>query len=340
MSLRQACIGSVIDQRTGRELVRQDAVIGFNGYVYDEYAKAGAFNHQSSKTVADDSMHLLASRRTAPPAALVGRTTETTGHTLVHECAPAGTRRLRVKVHLPRDAARVDVENRIDKTATLAKESAFFAFPFALDNPVVHTEATGGVLGTDRETVPGSATHMRAIRRWISLNDDTHHAALATADAPLVQLGGIMIPYAPYPQSLPQQESGTVFSWVHNNIGDTNFPAQQAFHHIPLQHRRYGGRRERRRARRSAGGAHRRRHQPSAGPSPRPRRNPGRTAGTDTVPDRGPPPGTACGPHHPERGTAHDPPAVPGARPGHLPRQHSARRRHSVPYQPPRSDAA
>ncbi|MFL1905748.1 glycoside hydrolase family 38 C-terminal domain-containing protein [Streptomyces tauricus] len=231
VDLREACIGSVVDKHTGRELVRQDAVIGFNGYVYDEYATAGAFNHQSSKTVADDSMHLLASRSTAPPAALVDRTSDATGQTLVYECAPAGTRRLRVTVRLPHDAARIDVENRIDKTATLTKESAFFAFPFALDDPTVRTEATGGVLGTDRERVPGSATHMRAIRRWISLSDATHHAALATADAPLVQLGGIAIPYAPYPQSLPQEEPGTVFSWVHNNIWDTNFPSQQAFHH-------------------------------------------------------------------------------------------------------------
>ncbi|WUR86003.1 hypothetical protein OG967_48320 [Streptomyces phaeochromogenes] len=123
------------------------------------------------------------------------------------------------------------MENRIDKTATLTKESAFFAFPLALDNPVVHTEATGGVFGTVRETVPGSATHMRVIRRWIRLSDDTHHAALAMAGAPLVQLGGIVIPYAPYPQSLPQEEPGTVFSWVHSNIWDTNFPARQAFHH-------------------------------------------------------------------------------------------------------------
>ncbi|MFE1800671.1 glycoside hydrolase family 38 C-terminal domain-containing protein [Streptomyces sp. NPDC059517] len=231
VDLREACIGSVVDKRTGRELVRQDAVIGFNGYVYDEYATAGAFNHQSSKTVADDSMHLLASRSTAPPAALVDRTTDATGQTLVYECAPAGTRRLRVRVHLPHGAARIDVENRIDKTATLTKESAFFAFPFALDDPTVRTEATGGVLGTDRETVPGSATHMRAIRRWISLSDAGQHAVLATADAPLVQLGGIAIPYAPYPPSLPQEEPGTVFSWVHNNIWDTNFPSQQAFHH-------------------------------------------------------------------------------------------------------------
>ncbi|MER6441883.1 glycoside hydrolase family 38 C-terminal domain-containing protein [Streptomyces sp. NPDC001185] len=232
VDLRKACIASIVDKHTGREMVRQDAVIGFNGYVYDEYATAGAFNHQSSKTVADDSMHLLASRNTAPAAALVDRTTDATGQSLVFECAPAGTRRLRVRVHLPHHAARIDIENRIDKTATFTKESAFFAFPFALDHPAVHTEATGGVLGTDRETVPGSAAHMRAIRRWISLSDGTHHAALATADAPLVQLGGIAIPYVPYPQSLPQEEPATVFSWVHNNIWDTNFPAQQRFDHV------------------------------------------------------------------------------------------------------------
>jgi Glycosyl hydrolases family 38 N-terminal domain/Glycosyl hydrolases family 38 C-terminal domain len=231
IDLRNACIGSIIDKRTGRELVRQDATVGFNGYVYDEYATAGAFNHQSSKTVADDSMHLLASRRTAPPAALVDRTTDATGHTLVYECAPAGTRRLRVKVHLPHDAARIDLENRIDKTATLTKESAFFAFPFALDDPAVRMEATGGVTGTGLATVPGSATHMRAVRRWIALSDGAQHAALATIDAPLVQLGGIAIPYVPYPQTLAQDEPATVFSWVHNNIWDTNFPAHQAFDH-------------------------------------------------------------------------------------------------------------
>jgi hypothetical protein len=232
VDLRHACIGSILDKATGRELVRQDAAVGFNGYLYDEYATAGGFNHQSSKTVADESMHLLASRRTAPPAALVDRTTDATGHTLVYECAPAGARRLRVRVHLPHGAARVDLENRLEKEATLTKESAFFAFPFALDDPAVRMEATGGVTGTGLATVPGSATHMRAVRRWISLGDSAHVAALATTDAPLVQLGNIAIPYVPYPRSLPREEPATVFSWVHNNIWDTNFPAEQAFDHV------------------------------------------------------------------------------------------------------------
>lgn len=67
VDLRHAWISSVTDKRTGRELVRQDATLGLNGYVYDEYATAGGFNHQSSKTTANESMHLLASRTAAPP---------------------------------------------------------------------------------------------------------------------------------------------------------------------------------------------------------------------------------------------------------------------------------
>ncbi|MEU0145261.1 alpha-mannosidase [Streptomyces sp. NPDC006288] len=232
VDLASACIDSVLDKRTGNELVRQDATVGFNGYLYDEYATAGGFNHQSSKTTADDSMHLLATRSTAPPAALVERTSDATGETLVYECAPAGTRRLRVRVHLPHASARIDLENRIDKAATLTKESAFFAFPFAMRSPVVRMEATGGVTGTGLPTVPGSARHMRAVRRWVSLQEDGTSAALATQDAPLIQVGGIAIPYVPYPQSLVQEEPGTVFSWVHNNIWDTNFPSEQAFDHV------------------------------------------------------------------------------------------------------------
>ncbi|WP_206313321.1 hypothetical protein [Streptomyces coryli] len=60
--------------------------------------------------------------------------------------------------------------------------------------------------------MPGSATHMRAIRRWTGLSDSTHHAVLATIDTPLFQLGGIAIPYIPYPQSLPQHEPATVYA--------------------------------------------------------------------------------------------------------------------------------
>jgi len=229
VDLSRACIASIVDKATGRELVRQDAVFGFNAYVYDRYATAGGFNHQSSKTVADDSMHLLAARDVAPPAALVSRRSSPMEETIVFECVPTGTSRLRTTLRLAGGVPRLDIENRLDKPATMGKESAFFAFPFALSSPLVRMEATGGVTGSGLPVVPGSAPHMRAIRRWATLESDDLTVAWATQDAPLVQHGGIALPYVPYPQTVPQHEPGTLYSWVHNNIWDTNFPSEQAF---------------------------------------------------------------------------------------------------------------
>ena len=117
----------------------------------------------------------------------------------------------------------------ISKPATMSKESAFFAFPFAMVDPVVRVDATGSVTGTDVESVPGGATHMRAVRRWIALLAGDLAIAWATQDAPLVQVGSIVVPYVPFPRSTPSTEPATIYSWIHGNLWDTNFPSQQAF---------------------------------------------------------------------------------------------------------------
>ncbi|WP_435175825.1 alpha-mannosidase [Actinacidiphila sp. bgisy145] len=229
VDLRGNRIASITDKSTGAELVDPDAAFGFNGYVYDRYATAGGFNHQSSKTVADDSMHLLAGRDVAPPAVLVERTSSAVAETLVYECVPPGGAKLRTTLTLAHGVPRLDIANHLAKPATMTKESAFFAFPFALTDPVVRMESSGGTVGTDLPLVPGSARHMRAIRRWVSLAQGGTAVGWATHDAPLVQHGNIAIPYVPYPPSVPGQEPGTLYSWVHNNIWDTNFPSSQAF---------------------------------------------------------------------------------------------------------------
>lgn len=229
VDLRGNRIASIIDKTTGAELVAADSAFGFNSYLYDQYATAGGFNHQSSKTVADDSMHLLAARSTAPPAVLMSRTSTAVAETLVYECVPTGATRLRVTLSLPHGVPRLDITNELTKDSTMVKESAFFAFPFAMTAPTVRMEATAGVVGTDLPVIPGSAKHMRAIRRWATLAENGRRVGWATHDAPLVQHGTIAIPYVPYPSSLPAEEPGTLYSWIHNNIWDTNFPSSQAF---------------------------------------------------------------------------------------------------------------
>ncbi|UED86912.1 alpha-mannosidase [Streptomyces profundus] len=229
VDLARACIASLVDRATGTELVARDPVVGFNGYLHDSYTTAGAFNHNSSRTTASDRLEHLGARAVAPPAALIDRRTTAVAEILVFETRPAGAHTVRTTLTLPHGIARLDVENVVDKDATLGKESAYFAFPFAFENPTVRMEASGGVTGSGLPVVPGSAQHMRAIRRWVTWEENGLTVAWSTQDAPLVQFGNIALPYAPFPKTLDEDEPATVFSWIHNNLWDTNFPSQQAF---------------------------------------------------------------------------------------------------------------
>lgn len=229
VDLAHACVTSVIDKASGRELVRQGATVGFNGYIHDSYTTAGAFNHNSSRTTASDRLEHLGNRVVAPPAALIARRSTVTEESITYETRPAGANRLRTTLTLPVGVPRLDIENRLDKDATLGKESAYFAFPFAFDEPAVRMEASGGLTGNTLPVVPGSALHMRAVRRWVTLSEDGLAVAWSTQDAPLVQFGNIALPYAPFPKTMGYDEPATVFSWIHNNLWDTNFPGEQGF---------------------------------------------------------------------------------------------------------------
>jgi hypothetical protein len=70
---------------------------------------------------------------------------------------------------------------------------------------------------------------MLAIRHWLSLRDKRGAAAWVTLEAPLIQLGTIALPYAPFPLTLRAEQirRSTVYSWALNNIWDTNFPVVQ-----------------------------------------------------------------------------------------------------------------
>ncbi|PZE30118.1 alpha-mannosidase [Curtobacterium sp. MCBD17_028] len=225
-------IASIVERRTGRELVNGSSVAGFNAYLYDQYGSSGAgFNHLANKLSVSDRLELLVSRTTARPAVVLGRTSDAVEERLVYEFVADGVDSVVVTLRLRHGDGVLLIENRLAKPTTLIKESAYFAFPFAVDDPVVRFEVSGGVTGDGVPHIPGAPQHMRAIRNWITLTDpETHDDVVwVTKDAPLVQTGSIAVPYAPFPASTSPVEPGTVFSWLHNNVWDTNFPIEQAF---------------------------------------------------------------------------------------------------------------
>ena len=229
VDLSRSVIRSLVEKSTGRELINPDALIGFNGYVYDTYTTAGGYNHQSNKTSVSPQLELLGSRSLARPAVLIDRADDGVEQRLTYEWHADGLVRGWTTLRLGADDAHLIIDNRFDKPATMTKESAYLSFPFALTEPDIKYEISGTLTGTGLDHVPGAPRHMRAVRSFVTLTDDSGPVAWVTRDAPLLQTGTIALPYAPFPESTARNEPATLYSWVHNNIWDTNFPPQQAF---------------------------------------------------------------------------------------------------------------
>lgn len=225
-----SAIASIVEKRTGRELVNQGAVVGFNGYVYDQYASSGAgFNHLANKIAVSERLEMLATRTVGRPARIVERIDNAIEQAVVYEYQADGADWVRVTLRLRHDEPRLLIQNRLSKPSRLVKESAYFAFPFAGDDARLRFEVSGSVTGDGLPHIPGAPQHMRGVRDWVLVESGDDAVAWVTRDVPLVEPHTIAVPYSPFPASTSPSEAGTVYSWVHNNVWDTNFPIEQSF---------------------------------------------------------------------------------------------------------------
>lgn len=223
------CVTRLFDRRLDQELVNAAGAVGFNQYVHDRYAVAANVGYLSSRVSAAD--WTLRSRATAGEGQVVARTRNEVYDEVHLRLAADGCSRLETTYRLVRGVPRLEIENRVIKVASPEKASTYFAFPFSLSQPIatLRYETTGGADGPDLPRVPGSATHMRAIRHWVALGSAAATVGWASREAPLVEFGNIHLPYSPFPESIDQalMRPSDIFSWVANNVWDTNFPVQQ-----------------------------------------------------------------------------------------------------------------
>ena len=224
-----ASISRITDRRQGAVINDPDAPFGFNRYIHDRYTSAPGFNHLSSR-IGTAGPWLLGARSMGEYGLITDRQSNAVWDQVTIRSSGGGADWLETTVTLPHGVPRLHIANRLHKPATMEKESVYFAFPFAPAFAEPSFEITGGVVSSRSAHVPGSARHFRAIRHWATLEAAGRPSvSWATMEAPLVQVGAIHLPYAPFPASSPAQRSSpsTIYSWALNNIWDTNFPAQQ-----------------------------------------------------------------------------------------------------------------
>src|SRR5688500_8953855 len=108
-----------------------------NPYVHERYSTGPHVNHLCGHIEASRSdLALLAGRSVGRRPSLLRSVRTAVGETLEIELDGEGARWLRTTITLTAGVARVDVTNRLYKEGAPAKESVFFAFPFAMPAPV------------------------------------------------------------------------------------------------------------------------------------------------------------------------------------------------------------
>jgi hypothetical protein len=151
---------------------------------------------------------------------------------LVAESAAPGCERLTREVRLVDGLDRVEIADLVDKKAVRSVEGVHFGFEFNIPDPQVHINSPGAIGEPEKDQLPGACKNWFSIERWVDIANSKQGVTWATADAPLMELGGLT---ANLPRSQPNPNvylktiapSAKIYSWVMNNHWHTNYRADQ-----------------------------------------------------------------------------------------------------------------
>jgi hypothetical protein len=166
---------------------------------------------------------------------------------LIESEAP-GCKKLAREVRVVDGLDYVEVIDTVDKLPMRAVEGVHFGFAFNVPNPVVHVNCPGAVIQPEKDQLPGACKNWLEVERWADVSNDKYGVTWVTADAPLLELGGLT---ANLPRRQPNPNaymthidpSATFYSWVMNNHWHTNYRAYQegetTFHYYIRPHGAY-----------------------------------------------------------------------------------------------------
>lgn len=117
----------------------------------------------------------------------------------------------------------VDIENRIVKTPTLAKEALYIAFPFAFLKPTVDVEVPLGRMTVERDQQPGSCRDWYCHTHWVWLHEGNDGLLWSAPDTPLFTLNDLF--RGAWRRTIVPD--GTLFAYAMNNYWHTNYAASQ-----------------------------------------------------------------------------------------------------------------
>jgi hypothetical protein len=224
-------VTQIYDKELACNLVNLESGFGFGEYIYERYATAPKFNHLSGRIGGKD-LPFLGSREGIQLSQIrrVVKTALFDAITL-YMMAP-GCHGVEMEIRLFHTVKKIEWRYTLNKIATMEKEAVFIGFPFSPKFREIFYQTNGGYASGSAPQVPGGCDYLKAVQHWIALTNKSQTLLLSTIQAPLIEIGAMRLPYAPFEPSTLNEPS-TIFSFALNNIWDTNFPVQQGGE-IPL----------------------------------------------------------------------------------------------------------
>ena len=195
----------------GRELVTPGQ--GLNSYFYVAGRDpAAARTATATKVVVEDAGPLVA--------------------TLRIESEAPGAKSLVRRVTLVAGLRDVVIEDVLDKTLVRDKESAHIGFPFDLKGGVVRADEGDALVTIGKSQLPGSCRDFIGIHSVIDVSNDSAGVSLASADAPLIEIGAMtderQKDSAPRSWPTAAAPGSSLYAYLLNNYWHTNYKADQA----------------------------------------------------------------------------------------------------------------
>ena len=188
---KDGTVANLLDKELKRDFVDPRAEHGFNGLVYRLQQR---LTEREFKQLGEIPMQdVIITKGASGP---VYSSLKVSGH-VEYMC------KFEHEIILYSNLKRVDFYNRIMKKPVYPKETVHYAFPFAvptdyhfwIDNMTHQNtykiDVPGAVMQPDLDQIPGSIRDNYVSRHWLSISRDDYGVLWSSADAPLVQLGGI-----------------------------------------------------------------------------------------------------------------------------------------------------
>lgn len=215
-------ISNIFDKELGRELVDPKSPYKFGSYLYvtggDEYPQNSLYRFGAGLKPPDLVVH------SAESGSLISAKRTSLGTVAVLRAHAVNTPAVDVEILLPNHEKQILLAYHVKKERVLTRESAYIAFPFAVNDPQFAYGSQTAWVNPAKDELPGGSREWYLPTTWTVVYNQGVMAALVPIDAPLVNFGDIMRGAWPADFS---PKSSTIFSWLMNNYWGTNFPAWQ-----------------------------------------------------------------------------------------------------------------